>query len=232
MGHVYEPTKGLPGRPQSVYIQTNHTFVFRESSSTDYFNLFLPFRSHSELLIDGETDKSYTYTDLKHLSCTFGAGLRHLYAWRKGDVLAFYTPNSIDTPVVNLGLHWAGGVASPANPTYTVDELSRQLQDSRAKALITQAPFLDLACAAADKAGLPRDRILLLGEERRDRFVHWTDVTAKGAWIQPGKVKIDPKNDLAYLVYSSVRILFLSLFPFFFLATLMYGRPSLTDSLF
>ena len=134
----------------------------------------------------------------------FGQGLIHNFSWRKGDVLAFFTPNSIDTPLVNVGLQWAAGVASPANPTYTVEELARQLKDAGAKALITQTPFLDASRKAAQIAGLPEERIILLGEGRDSRFKHWTDITAEKAWIKPKKPAIDPKKDLAYLVYSSV----------------------------
>lgn len=127
-----------------------------------------------------------------------------MFRWAKGDVLAFFTPNCVDTPVVNLGLHWAGGIASPANPTYTVDELARQLKDSGARALITQTPFLEASLKAADKVGLSRDMVLLMGDGRDQRFTHWTDVTAQGAWFAPKKTPLDPKKDLAYLVYSSV----------------------------
>lgn len=144
---------------------------------------------------------------MRDLSIALGQGLKHQFNWAKGDVLGFYAPNNIDTPVVNFGLHWAGGVASPANPTYTVDELAHQLQDSGAKALITTKSFLPAAWRAAQMVGIPRERVLLLGQEGDDtgKFVHWRDITAKGAWVKPKKTPIDAKKDLAYLVYSSVR---------------------------
>lgn len=124
--------------------------------------------------------------------------------------MGLFTPNNIDVPVVNFAVHWAGGVASPANPTYTPEELAQQLKDSGAKALITQKPFLEIARKAAALAGLPAERILLLGEGRDETGVHrhWTDITAKGAKVQPQKAVIDPKKDLAYLVYSSVSVAF------------------------
>lgn len=158
------------------------------------------------LLVDCDTKRSYTFAQIKDHSVAFGKGLKHALKWAKGDVLAFFSPNSIDTPIVNLGLHWAGGVASPANPTYTVDELARQLADSHAKAVVTQKPFLQATRAAAQKVGLPLDRIILMGDARDEtgEHRHWTDINAKGAWVQPGKTAIDPKKDLAYLVYSSV----------------------------
>lgn len=157
------------------------------------------------LLVEGESGRSYTFAQIRSLSITFGQGLKHKLRWAKGDVLAFYTPNNIDTPVINLGLHWAGGIASPANPTYTVEELARQLADSGAMALVTTKAFLDAACQAAKTVGMPLDRVILLGQERDEsgQFGHWTDITAQGAWFTPKKTPIDPKKDLAYLVYSS-----------------------------
>ncbi|KEY70027.1 hypothetical protein S7711_04042 [Stachybotrys chartarum IBT 7711] len=156
------------------------------------------------LFVEGETGRSYTFAQIKDLSITFGKGLKHQLGWKKGDVLAFYTANNIDTPVVTLGLHWAGGIGSPANPMYTVEELARQLKDSGAKALITQKSFLVSATKAAQEAGVPLENILLLGDkDESGKFKHWTGITAKGAWIQPRKTPIDPKKDLAFLVYSS-----------------------------
>ncbi|KAK4092731.1 hypothetical protein Purlil1_2656 [Purpureocillium lilacinum] len=157
------------------------------------------------LLVDCDTNRSYTFADIKAHSIAFGRGLRHVFKWQKGDVLAFFSPNNIDTPVVNLGLHWAAGIASPANPTYTVDEFARQLEDSRARVVVTQKPFLKTACDAAAKAGIPRDHIILMGAGRDETGIHrhWTDINANGAWLQPSKPSVDPKKDLAYLVYSS-----------------------------
>ncbi|KAG5976206.1 hypothetical protein E4U55_007434 [Claviceps digitariae] len=157
------------------------------------------------LLTDADTDRSYTYHDVKESSIQFGKGLKHSFNWQKGDVLGFFTPNCIDTPILTYGLHWAGGIASPANPTYTVDELARQLTDSKATALVTQMPFLKTAVEAANKAGISLDRVILMGEgkDKSGKHRHWRNVTAKGAWFQPKKTALDPKKDLAYLVYSS-----------------------------
>ncbi|KAG5949635.1 hypothetical protein E4U53_005796, partial [Claviceps sorghi] len=157
------------------------------------------------LLTDTDTERSYTYLDVKNGSVQFGKGLKHVLGWQKGDVLGFFTPNCIDTPILTYGLHWAGGIASPANPAYTVEELARQLVDSKAAALVTQTPFLKTAVAAAQKARIPLDRVILMGDGKDEsgKHRHWRDVTAKGAWFQPRKTVLDPKKDLAYLVYSS-----------------------------
>ena len=141
--------------------------------------------------------------------------------------MGLYTPNNIDVPAVTFGILWAGGVMSPANPTYTADELANQLRDSGARALVTQKPFLPAALQAAAKAGLAPENVLLLGDGRDETGVHahWTDITAKDAWLQPSKTKIDPKKDLAYLVYSSVSYpaSVFGLSHFFFLFLLTFG---------
>lgn len=156
-------------------------------------------------MIDGDTGRSYNYTQIRALSIAFGRGLIKTHSWSKGDVLAFYSPNSIDTPVLNLGLHWAAGVASPANPTYTVEELGRQLKDCGARMVVTQVAYLDSVLQAMKEVGLGRESVLLMGDERREGFRHWTEVAREGEGLSTiGKPAIEPKKDLAYLVYSSV----------------------------
>ncbi|KJZ73057.1 hypothetical protein HIM_07629 [Hirsutella minnesotensis 3608] len=60
-----------------------------------------------------------------------------------------------------------------------------------------------LALYAPNDAGVPLDCVLLLGADRDETHRHWTDLSAAGAPVQPTKTPVDPKEDLAYLVYSS-----------------------------
>ncbi|KAL6903086.1 hypothetical protein GGI43DRAFT_332820 [Trichoderma evansii] len=172
---------------------------------TYYMDTPRKYPTDKPIFVDGDSGSSYSLNDIRRLAYEFGKGLVHSLNWKKGDVMGLYTPNNIDVPIVNFSIHWAGGVASPANPTYTAQELAFQLKDSGAKALLTQKPFLEQARKAAALAGLPADRILLLGEGRDETGVHrhWRDITAAGAKVEPRKAVIDPKKDLAYLVYSS-----------------------------
>lgn len=117
--------------------------------------------------------------------------------------MGIYSPNSIDTPIVTWGCHFAGGVLSPANPGYTVDELSFQLKDSGAKALVTQAAQLDIATEACQRVGIPMDRIILIGDGRDSRFKHFTSVRNIAGTSRYRRAKVDPARDLAFLVYSS-----------------------------
>jgi len=131
--------------------------------------------------------------------------LKSLWDWRRGDVLALFTLNCVDTPAITWGCHWAGGVVSPANPGYTVDELAFQLKDAGAKALVTQKSFLNVAREAARKVGLPEDRIVLMGDHRDDalKFKHFTSIRNPSGATRYRRTKLNPDKDLAFLVYSS-----------------------------
>ena len=159
-----------------------------------------------EIFVDPYTSRSYTYAQVKSTASDFGKGLKGLWDWEKGDVLGLYTPNCIDTPAVTWGVHFAGGTVSPANPGYTVDELAFQLKDSGAKALVTQVPQLEIALAAANRAGIPGNRIILIGDERDSdrRFKHFTSVRSISSTARYWRTKItNPDKELAFLVYSS-----------------------------
>lgn len=119
--------------------------------------------------------------------------------------MAFYTPNSIDTPPTMLGLLWAGGIGSPANPLYTEPELTFQLRDSGAKAVVTQLPFLETTRRAARAVGIPEDRIILIGDEHdpSGRFHHFSAIRNPSFKGRSSAVSVDVHNDLAFLVYSS-----------------------------
>lgn len=142
---------------------------------------------------------------MKRTASEFGTGLKALWGWKKGDVLAFFTPNSIDTPALTWGCHWAGGIVSPANPAWTAEELAFQLKDSGAKALVTQLASLHVAREAARKAGVPEDRIILLGDKKDPtmRFKHFSSIKNFSAVEKYRRTRVNPKEDLAFLVYSS-----------------------------
>ncbi|ROW16162.1 hypothetical protein VPNG_01860 [Cytospora leucostoma] len=165
-----------------------------------------PFPDSKELLTDGENPfRSYTLAQLRDAAIEFGKGLKALWGWKRGDVLAFYTPNDVDTPALTCGVLWAGGVASPANPLYTVDELTFQLTNSGAKGIVTQVAFLGTAREAAARAGIPEDRIILLGQrgDPEGRFRHWSSIKPTAYCSRYAKTGVRPRTDLAFLVYSS-----------------------------
>ncbi len=154
---------------------------------------------------DSKTSRAYTYAQVRATAIQFGQGLKDNWDWRKGHVLALYTPNSIDVPSVIWGCHWAGGVVSPANPAYNVEELAFQLKDAGARGLVTQKACLNTARKACRAVGLPESRIILIGDERDEtqQFKHFTSMRNQSEATRYRRAKINPKTDLAFLVYSS-----------------------------
>lgn len=157
------------------------------------------------IFYDAFTNKSYTYGEVKTNAVDFGKGLKATWEWKKGEVLALYTPNSIDTPAVMWGCLWAGGVISPANPGYGVEELTYQLKDSGATAICTQVEMLETAKKAAKNVGIPDERIVLLGDKRdpSSKIKHFTSIRNTSGATRYRRAKTDPDKDLAFLVYSS-----------------------------
>ena len=157
------------------------------------------------IYLDPDTSRTYTYAQVKHTAIEFGKGLKSVWEWRKGDVLGLFTPNSVDTPAVIWGCHWAGGIVSPANPGYTVDELTFQLKDCGARGLVTQKSVLSVAVEAAKRVGIPEDRIILMGDERDEsmKFKHFLSIRNVAGTARFRRTKMNPKDDLAFLVYSS-----------------------------
>lgn len=120
-------------------------------------------------------------------------------------MLALFLQNAIDTPAITFGTHYIGGVVSPANPAYTVRELVHHLRDSGAKALCTQKSLLPVALDAAREVSIPKERIIVVDEvSGKDGMRGFQQFVKNGKDREKvGKVKLDAKKDLAYLVYSS-----------------------------
>ena len=156
------------------------------------------------LYTDPDTGRSYSHDTVKAAAMDFGKGLRALWDWKRGDVLALYSPNCIDTPAIMYGTLWAGGILSPANSAYTAEELAFQLKDAGARALCTQLDCLPIATKAAAMAGIDKDMIILIGDKRTPdaSFKHFTSIRNISGATRYRKARVKA-TDLAFLVYSS-----------------------------
>ena len=115
----------------------------------------------------------------------------------KGDVFAIFSPNVPEYALAFHGIATAGGIATTVNPLYTVQELTFQLQNSKAKYLLTIPQFLDRAREAADKAGV--EEVFVLGEaEGATPFA-----SLLGSDAAPPQIEFNPAEDLVVMPYSS-----------------------------
>lgn len=85
-----------------------------------------------------------------------------------------------------------------------MDELAFQLENSGAKAIVTQLPSLKNAQEAAKRVGIPRDRVIIMGDERDPSHAvkHFTSIRNTSGTSRYRRTKANPQ-DLAFLVYSS-----------------------------
>lgn len=151
-----------------------------------------------------DSDRKHTFANVKSYATLFGEGLRNLWDWQKNDVLALYAPNDVDISPVIYGTFFAGGIVTPANPSYSKDELAYQLENSEAKALVTTKALMKTALEAAKKVGIANDRVILLGAERDETYQckHWTNIRKTSSSTRYRRRKSDPK-EVAFLAYSS-----------------------------
>jgi len=165
-------------------------------SITDYVMRHAERLGDKPALIDGPTGRTLTYRQLADGVRRAAAGL-HRLGFRKGDVLAIYSPNLPEYAVVFQAVALLGGINTTANPLYTAGELATQLRDSKAKILVTVPAFLDKAREAARQAGV--EQIFVFGSAEGARS--FAELLQAGD--QPPAVRIDPGNDIVVLPYSS-----------------------------
>lgn len=82
-----------------------------------------------------------SFAEAEVLSRSFAAYLQSQLGMRKGDRLAVMLPNCLQYPVVVYGALRAGLAVVNVNPLYTPSELSFQLRDSGARAIVVLQQF-------------------------------------------------------------------------------------------
>ena len=146
-------------------------------------------------IVEAASGRSYTYGQIAGGVRRLAAGL-HARGFRKGDVLAIMSPNLPEYPIAFHGVATAGGVNTTLNPTYTADEIAFQLNDSKARLLVTIPPLVGKAQEAAAKSKV--EEIIVFGES--EGAVPFDSLLIDG---KVPDVRIDPAQDLVALPYSS-----------------------------
>jgi acyl-CoA synthetase (AMP-forming)/AMP-acid ligase II len=167
-----------------------------DTSLTAYVFDYVDARASKTALIDGATDRVVTYGELYRDVRRFARGLWER-GFRKGDVFAIYTPNTVEYPVAFHGVASIGGIATTINPLYTPLELERQLKDAKARYLLTTPASLGSAREVAGSAGI--EEIFVLGEA--EGATPYRTLLENGG--DPPRVEIDAANDVVTLPYSS-----------------------------
>jgi acyl-CoA synthetase (AMP-forming)/AMP-acid ligase II len=146
-------------------------------------------------IVEAASGRSYTYAELAANVSKLAAGL-HARGFRKGDVLAIMSPNLPEYPIAFHGVATAGGINTTLNPTYTADEIAFQLNDSRARLLLTVPALVGKAQEAAAKSKI--EEVIVFGEA--EGALPFNSLLADAP---APEVQIDPAEDLVALPYSS-----------------------------
>jgi acyl-CoA synthetase (AMP-forming)/AMP-acid ligase II len=147
-------------------------------------------------LIDGTTNRVLTYKDLSEMVSRVAAGLAER-GFKKGDVLAIFSPNLPEYAVAFLAVAMLGGINTTINPMYTAEEIAYQLNDARAKYLLTIPQLLDKAMEASEGSNV--QEIFVIGEAAgATSFAS----LLKSEGLVP-ETEINPREDIVALPYSS-----------------------------
>ncbi|MFM9136167.1 MAG: 4-coumarate--CoA ligase family protein [bacterium] len=146
-------------------------------------------------LVDGPSGRTYTYGVLAEMILRVAGGLA-ARGLGPGDTIALMAPNIPEYAVAFHGAAVAGVAVSTINPTYTVDEVRFQLEDSGACMLITIGLFVDTAKEAAEGTGVRE--IVVIGEAP-EGTIPVTDLIGEPL----DQVDVDLEEHVVVLPYSS-----------------------------
>ncbi len=153
-------------------------------------------RGDKPAFIDGPTGRTLTYRGWAAAVRQAAAGLS-ARGFRKGDVFAIYSPNLPEYAVAFHAVSLVGGIVTTINPAYTAAELSHQLEDAGARALLTVPPCLVKAAHAAREAGVRE--VFVVGEA--NGATPFASLLASAG--DPPAVTLDPRTQVVVLPYSS-----------------------------
>ncbi len=162
--------------------------------------------------------KALSYQECHSLVERFACGLAALGV-RKGDRVAICLPNSPQAVIAYFGILRAGGIVVACNPTYTEHELSHQLRDAGARAIVVldllyqKIHHLDLALIIVTRITDFMTTIAkYLYQHRngrspleippRDTTLLFHDVLDRVPSVSPEELPIVTPDDIAVLQYT------------------------------
>ncbi|KAL4341453.1 hypothetical protein GQ457_08G019060 [Hibiscus cannabinus] len=172
--------------PTSFHLSLT-SFVFHSTSSFP----------HHTALIDADSNQTLTFLQLKAHVSSLAYALRHRFRVAKHDVVLIVAPNSIRFPISFLAIVSIGAIATTANPAFTFNEISKQVQDCNPKLIIT-IPEL------SNKVNRFNVPLLFLSQSSSSpKFSYYSEIIENYA-EQASNSSVDVKQtDVAALMYSS-----------------------------
>ncbi|RYR23334.1 hypothetical protein Ahy_B03g068570 [Arachis hypogaea] len=166
------------------------SFLFQNTTATSS-------SASKTALIDADTSETLTFRQLKTTVAKLSHALLRL-GLKKHDVLLILAPNSIHFPILFLAATAIGAVVTTANPLYTVTELSKQINNSNPKLVVTVAELYEKV--RSFKFELPA---VLIGSETTPETINYSRLMEEVAGENELPVNDVNEDDTAALLYSS-----------------------------
>ncbi|KAF8973603.1 amp dependent CoA ligase [Flammula alnicola] len=113
--------------------------------------------------IEDGTGRAITYEQARYAHYrAYGLANALSLKWNTSLTVCLFSPNHIDYATVVWAVHILGGIVTPANPSYTADELKHQLSTTRAKVLVAHPICLTTARTSARACGISDDFLFIL----------------------------------------------------------------------
>ncbi|MDD4194944.1 MAG: class I adenylate-forming enzyme family protein [Syntrophorhabdaceae bacterium] len=176
------------------------------------------YTSRPALIYLGE---AFTYGQLETLVHKFARGLADLGV-KKQDRVMLYISNCPQWIIANFAINRIGAVTVPVSPIYTAFEIEYMIRDAGIETVICLDTNFVYVKEVMERTGLERvivtnlvdfispvkrvigylfDKIPRGAVSKGDRIYSFKDIVYRSVNIPP-EVDIDPKNDLAYIMYT------------------------------
>lgn len=157
--------------------------------------------------VNAVTRERLDWQQVKDKATQLSTVLIHKFGLEPGQAVSLFSTNTIWYPVAMWAVIRAGGCVNGASPAYTAEEMTHALKTATSKILITLPSALSVALAAADSAGIPHDRVLLL-EGSAPGFTTIQELMEEGRSLPaPAPYRIPSNTDnrrvCGYLNFSS-----------------------------
>src|SRR5690606_12229791 len=124
----------------------------------------------------------------------------------RGQRVVLLSPNSIEMDVAHLAVMAAGAQVAPANPFFTVPELTKLLRDIEPSLVICDTRVAEKAAAVAAALNISGG-CLALGQDAAAAAAHGLQCLSVDEWTGRAELKLDPStfptaDDLALIIFT------------------------------
>ncbi|KAJ7043902.1 phenylacetyl-CoA ligase [Mycena alexandri] len=131
----------------------------------EYQHPLRPAQGTIPCLIEDATGRAVSLEELRERTFALAQSLRAKYNIGEKQVVLLFSPNHVDYPAALWASQYLGAIFTGANPSSTPPELVYQLKLTEATLIIAHSSTLETAAKAANMAGLPSDRVIILDSD-------------------------------------------------------------------